>query len=571
MRKPFMHLRPGHRYIVPALALLALIPCFPGCSSDDDDDDTTVDTGNTFLIKEEHDFETGDSVYSWQAPGGAVRVTVDIEDFHHGDVLVTIFDAVGQVIYQKLFWSWDGYWYVGDWEVHDVDVSQPGVGGLWTIELEFDEYAGDIEVFLESTSSGPPPDTPDELPPPSSTSSLLDASYGSQGRASYTPGLAAGRKVVIDANGRAVVAGTLIDSGNQRHLAAWRFLASGNIDTAFGAGGVFVFDGGEESAGFGVALDLFQNVLISGLIDVSPGVTNLVVVRLTPTGDLDPAFGAAGAAIVEDGGTDIGNSVAVAQTGRILVAGSSTNPDGTGEAILVALTNAGILDGTFGGGIARTGGPLDRGWDLALDGAGRVLLAGVRGNGLALWRYTINGILDGTFATGGIAIDPGASGEFRAGRAVAVAGDGSIGVAGVRLFSNGIPAQLAVWRFTETGAPLLSFQTIGFGAYAYPAGPALGTDIAFDSSGRILVLGITSDDGSNDSSATLWRLLSTGTPDGTLKGSGGAGFTLFDDRSGNSNTAASGFALGATSFIATGGGADRSTGAADLLVWKLVP
>jgi uncharacterized delta-60 repeat protein len=301
-------------------------------------------------------------------------------------------------------------------------------------------------------------------------------------------------------------------------------------------------------------------------------VTNLVVVRLNQAGDLDTGFGAAGAAIVDDGGTDIGNSIAVSVTGRILVAGSSSNPDGTGEAILVALVTSGILDGTFGtGGIARTGGPLDRGWDVTLDGTGRALLAGVRGNGLALWRFAITGILDGTFGTGGIVTSEPPGGEFRAGRAVALAGDGSIGVAGVRLFTNGIPAQLAVWRYTETGAPLLSFQTIGFGAYPYPSGPALGTDIAFDSSGRILIAGITASDASNDGSATLWRLLPTGTPDASLKGSGGTGYTRFDDRSGDASTGASSIAIGATSFLATGAGSDRGTGAADLLVWKLVP
>ena len=154
-----MELQSTKHLVIPFLAFLALIPCFPGCSSDDDDDDATVDTGSTFLIKEEHDFETGDSVYTWQAPGGTVRVTVDIEDFHHGDVLVTIFDAAGSTIYQKLFWSFDGYWYVGDWEAHDVDFSQIGIAGPWTIELEFGEFAGDIDVFLESTASGVP-DTP---------------------------------------------------------------------------------------------------------------------------------------------------------------------------------------------------------------------------------------------------------------------------------------------------------------------------------------------------------------------------------------------------------------------------
>ena len=561
----------SRRFILPTLALLAVIPCFHGCSSDDDDDDATVDTGTTFLIKEEHDLETGDSVYSWQAPGGAVRVTVDIEDFHHGDTVVTIRDAVGQTIYQKLFWSFDGYWYVGDWEAHDVDFTQIGVAGLWTIELDFDEFAGDIEVFLESTSSGEVPDTPDEIPPPSSTSVLLDPSYGSMGRASYTPGIAVGRDVIVDVNGRAVAAGTLIDAGNRRHLAVWRFLTSGNIDTTFGTGGVFVFDSGEQSTGTGIALDGLQNILISGLIDVAPGVTDLVVVRLTAAGDLDTSFGAAGAAIVNDGGTDIGNAVAVSATGRIYVAGSSSNPDGTGEAILVALTNSGIFDVAFAGGIARTGGPLDRGWDVTLDGAGKVLLCGVRGNGLAVWRYTINGFLDGTFGTGGIVTSEPPQGEFRAGRGIALAPDGSIGVAGVRLFSNGIPAQLAVWRYTETGAPLLSFQTIGFGAYAYPSGPALGSDITFDASGRILISGITASDTTSDASATLWRLLPTGTPDSTLKGSGGTGFTRFDDRPGEVGTGASGLAIGATTFVATGGGADRSTGAADLLVWKLVP
>ena len=82
--------------------------------------------------------------------------------------------------------------------------------------------------------------------------------------------------------------------------------------------------------------------------------------------------------------------------------------------------------------------------------------------------------------------------------------------------------------------------------------------------------GCSSDD-DDDASATLWRLLGTGTPDVGLEGSGGTGFTRFDDRSGNVSTGASSIAFGAGVVYSTGGGADRSTGAADLLIWKLDP
>lgn len=185
---------------------------------------------------------------------------------------------------------------------------------------------------------------------------------------------------------------------------------------------------------------------------------------------------------------------------------------------------------------------------------------------------TTLGAPEGSFGAGGVATSGGASGELRVGRALALAQDGTLAVSGVRVFDSSSPVELlTVWRFNANGSPLSSFNGDGFVSYRFPDGLAAGTDVAFDSSNRVLVVGVTRATEEKNGSATLWRFSSSGALDSNLPGSDGKGVERFDERPKNVSTSAGSIVIGSGGVFAVGGAVDHNTDAVDLLVWKLLP
>ncbi len=130
------------------VACLAVLVLFgPGCQ-DNPDDDFVVITATSITIQEENVWETGNSVYTWNAPGGVVRMILEVDDFGHGDLRVRVFDVSGVEILDKLYLSNDNYYYFNG-EYYDVDFTDPGAAGPWTITLGFWEFTGDVHVIFE--------------------------------------------------------------------------------------------------------------------------------------------------------------------------------------------------------------------------------------------------------------------------------------------------------------------------------------------------------------------------------------------------------------------------------------
>ena len=164
-------------------------------------------------------------------------------------------------------------------------------------------------------------------------------------------------------------------------------------------------------------------ILTSGIATAQPG-------------SLDNTFGSGGKLTTAIGSSDdIGYSVAIQSDGKILVAGASGNNPNYDFA-LVRYNSNGSLDNTFGtGGIVTTdfGSNCDKGYSVAIQNDGKILVAGASNNGsdwdFTLVRYNSNGSLDNTFGSGGkvtttigIIVDYGYS--------VAIQSDGKILVAG---------------------------------------------------------------------------------------------------------------------------------------------
>jgi uncharacterized delta-60 repeat protein len=167
-------------------------------------------------------------------------------------------------------------------------------------------------------------------------------------------------------------------------LWAVRIDADGDLDGAYGGGdGIARIDPGSGSgAVFDAAATADGGVLLAGS-QGSPG--RLLMARLDVDGDLDPSFGGDGIVqhdLVADE-AEVAEAIALLPDGRAVVGGrGQAEPDSpAGDDLLVARIEAdGALDPSFGGGDGWT--TLDLGtsrevaYALALDGSGRILLAG---------------------------------------------------------------------------------------------------------------------------------------------------------------------------------------------------
>jgi uncharacterized delta-60 repeat protein len=147
--------------------------------------------------------------------------------------------------------------------------------------------------------------------------------------------------LAIQPDGRAVVAGW----GND-DLQIDRFLASGGLDPSWGSGGVVVLEGGTAGAANALALQPDGKVVVVGGVDTNtdPG---LLVARLLPDGRLDPDFGFDGEVLIRTD-TYFGDlsAVAIGPGGSIVAAGDIGS--GQQDVVVLRLTPDGDLDPTFG-------------------------------------------------------------------------------------------------------------------------------------------------------------------------------------------------------------------------------
>lgn len=144
----------------------------------------------------------------------------------------------------------------------------------------------------------------------------LDAGFGVGGRFAEVEGVATG--VVVDALGRLVVAG-----GSSGETAVLRFLATGEIDLAFGTGGLALHPGLGGAAGLTLGLAVGSDGRPALALKRADGLFSAA--RLTAGGALDPSFASDGVAEISftDGsGGDFASTAAVAlEGGRVLLAG----------------------------------------------------------------------------------------------------------------------------------------------------------------------------------------------------------------------------------------------------------
>jgi uncharacterized delta-60 repeat protein len=180
--------------------------------------------------------------------------------------------------------------------------------------------------------------------------------------------------------------------------------ADGRLDKRFGDDGVVRLAASRQRGcgctyGSDLARDRHGRLVISGFVSSRSALrsrpsaaarryvaepSHMVLVRLQPSGALDPSFGKRGIVRTAAGGASYGHSALVESDGHIVVVGSSAGSDqriGDGPARLcvVRYRADGGLDRRFAAdGIftARLAGRETIGWDAIADSRGRILVAG---------------------------------------------------------------------------------------------------------------------------------------------------------------------------------------------------
>ena len=165
----------------------------------------------------------------------------------------------------------------------------------------------------------------------------------------------------------------------------------------------------------------------------------------------------------------------------------------------------GDLDKTFGsnGRVTTDFGKQDRAYAVAMDLEGRIVAAGVSGNQLILARYTLDGLPDATFGSGGSVRVP----AMNSATDVLIQPDNRIIAIGSAII--GAHTDFAVARFDSAGIPDPSFSGDGIQTTAFHV-LSIAHSAALQEDGKIVVVGSTSDQ------ALLWMALARYNVDGTL-------------------------------------------------------
>jgi uncharacterized delta-60 repeat protein len=220
--------------------------------------------------------------------------------------------------------------------------------------------------------------------------------------------------------------------------------------------------------------------------------------RVLANGDPDPSFGVGGKRLTPIGaGPAMAHALGVQADGKILRAGE-VGVAYQRDFAVARYTPDGAPDATFGGtGVvtAPVGTMDDAARALAVQRDGKILVAGfaltLSSYDFALVRYLPDGTLDGSFGTGGRAIHP-LSGGLDEAEGLAVQGDGKIVVAGKANVAGA--NAFGVMKLNADGTPDGSFGPGGQRTTAFGGGNAGAEAVALQWDGKVVAAGTTGAD-----------------------------------------------------------------------------
>ena len=331
-----------------------------------------------------------------------------------------------------------------------------------------------------------------DLTPLPCQAGALDTSFNGTGKVTTTIGtFDAGRSIAIQSDGKIVVAG-YSSKPSGLVFTVVRYNSDGSLDTSFnGSGKVTTRIGQLDDEAFSVAIQADGKIVVAGF-SYNGSNYDFAVARYNSDGSLDTSFNGTGKVTTPIGSDDdTGYAVAIQGDSKIVVSGRSWIGSGFAFA-LVRYNSNGSLDTSFNGtGKVTTdiGGNDDSGFSMAIQGDGKILVAGYSYNGsnedFAVVRYNSNGSLDTSFnGTGKVTTPIGIGGDL--GLGMAIQNDGKIVVAG---YSSEINADFAVVRYNSDGSLDTSFNGTGKVTTPIGGGNDAGYSVAIQADGKIVVAG----------------------------------------------------------------------------------
>ena len=283
------------------------------------------------------------------------------------------------------------------------------------------------------------------------SSGNLDASFGSAGKLSLslTGNIDSAYAVAMQPNGSLLVAGEAANG-----FALTRFDSNGNLDLSYGQGdGIAVVPGfGGVAAGLKVVVQPDGKAVVVGIGYVNT--TNnydVVVARFTADGVLDPSFSGDGFLTLDLSGgfNEDATSVILQPDGQIVVSAGPGNSSNGFDFLLLRFNPDGTPDLSFGGGdgIASVDfAPFGQGKSVVQQGDGKFIVSGTVGANFAMSRFTSNGILDTSFGSAGLVMTDLAAGSNDDATSMLLLPDGRILLTGT---SNG---DFALVRYNADGS-----------------------------------------------------------------------------------------------------------------------
>lgn len=321
-----------------------------------------------------------------------------------------------------------------------------------------------------------------------------DTSWGNSG---WVGGTLLGG-ITIQPDGKLVTAGSAPGSGtNYFDFSVSRYLANGQRDLAFGSSGTVVTDlTGQKDLAEVVVVQPDGKIVVAGTGWNGPNF-DFIVARYTASGALDPTFGVGGKAVLDMGPGSYNEiwDMALQGDGKIILAGNidsvpavaRLNPDGTLD---TSFGTSGAVTTLFSGQGGRTFG-------VAIQGDGKIVTAGTIFDGNAssrfgVARYNSDGSLDAAFGTGG-KVEVDFPGSYDGAYDVAIQGT-KIVVAGMTGRAGTFPAvyDVGLFRLNANGSLDTTFGTDGTGrVVATTGGLNAPVRLAVQSDNRLVVVGTT--------------------------------------------------------------------------------
>jgi uncharacterized delta-60 repeat protein len=264
---------------------------------------------------------------------------------------------------------------------------------------------------------------------------------------------ATGEAMVIQADGKILVAGQSILDGMHYAFALARYNTDGSLDTTFSDDGLLFSDFGGRDFGLDVTLQADGKIVMSGAHETKTNVRDFVLVRYNTNGSIDTSFSGDGMVITDLGGDNWAYGVTVQPDGKMVAVGGGTLNGRDGFAI-ARYNSDGSMDASFSqdGLLVSDFGEHTGARDVAIQADGKLVVVGsIAPNYKTYWfalaRYNPDGSPDSSFSDDGF-VDT--FWRYRArGSSVAIQADGKIVVAGESLSLGNL--DFAVARYLASG------------------------------------------------------------------------------------------------------------------------